>query len=47
MFKYSAINAVVLDVLHKQVIKGLPEHLKIVDLSADFRLRSTASYAEW
>ncbi len=31
----------------QEVIKKLPSHLKIVDLSADFRLRSTASYAEW
>ncbi len=29
------------------VIKGLPRDLKIVDLSADFRLRDAASYAKW
>ncbi|MQX37982.1 N-acetyl-gamma-glutamyl-phosphate reductase [Roseospira navarrensis] len=29
------------------VIAGLPEHLKIVDLSADFRLADTEEYARW
>jgi N-acetyl-gamma-glutamyl-phosphate reductase len=31
----------------QEVIARLPKHLKIVDLSADFRLASTATYAEW
>lgn len=31
----------------QEVIKKLPTHLKIVDLSADFRLKDPASYAEW
>jgi N-acetyl-gamma-glutamyl-phosphate reductase len=31
----------------QEVIAGLPRHLKIVDLSADFRLADTATYAEW
>ena len=31
----------------QEVIAGLPAHLKIVDLSADFRLFDTATYAEW
>lgn len=31
----------------QEVIAGLPTHLKIVDLSADFRLFDTATYAEW
>lgn len=31
----------------QEVIAGLPEHLKIVDLSADFRLRDIAEYAKW
>jgi N-acetyl-gamma-glutamyl-phosphate reductase len=31
----------------QQIIKGLPGHLKIVDLSADFRLRDVNTYAEW
>ncbi|KQI68608.1 N-acetyl-gamma-glutamyl-phosphate reductase [Loktanella sp. 3ANDIMAR09] len=29
------------------VIKALPSHLKIVDLSADFRLRDPAAYEKW
>ncbi|MEX3315176.1 N-acetyl-gamma-glutamyl-phosphate reductase [Sulfitobacter sp. PS-8MA] len=31
----------------QEVIAGLPADLKIVDLSADFRLRDPAAYAEW
>ena len=31
----------------QKVIAGLPGHLKVVDLSADFRLSDLASYAEW
>jgi N-acetyl-gamma-glutamyl-phosphate reductase len=31
----------------QEVIAGLPGHLKIVDLSADFRLFDVAIYAEW
>jgi N-acetyl-gamma-glutamyl-phosphate reductase len=31
----------------QDVIAGLPTHLKIVDLSADFRLSDPASYAQW
>ena len=31
----------------QQIIAGLPPHVKIVDLSADFRLFDAASYAEW
>lgn len=31
----------------QDVVAGLPRHLKIVDLSADFRLADTATYAEW
>lgn len=30
-----------------QVLNGLPQHVKVVDLSADFRLRDVATYAEW
>lgn len=30
-----------------QVLNGLPQHVKVVDLSADFRLRNTDMYAEW
>ena len=31
----------------QKVIKALPKTLKIVDLSADFRLRDPESYAKW
>jgi N-acetyl-gamma-glutamyl-phosphate reductase len=31
----------------QEVVSGLPEHLKVIDLSADFRLRDGAVYAEW
>ncbi len=31
----------------QQVIAALPSHLKIVDLSADFRLRDPAEYEKW
>jgi N-acetyl-gamma-glutamyl-phosphate reductase len=31
----------------QEVIAGLPKHLKILDLSADFRLADIATYAEW
>lgn len=31
----------------QDIIKALPESLKIVDLSADFRLRNVDTYAEW
>ncbi|MEJ6394460.1 N-acetyl-gamma-glutamyl-phosphate reductase [Gymnodinialimonas sp. 2305UL16-5] len=31
----------------QSVIKSLPENLKIVDLSADFRLRDPAEYQKW
>ena len=31
----------------QEILKSLPRHIKIVDLSADFRLKDTAVYAEW
>lgn len=31
----------------QEVVKELPQHVKVVDLSADFRLRDVATYAEW
>ncbi|HAR53153.1 N-acetyl-gamma-glutamyl-phosphate reductase [Roseovarius nubinhibens] len=31
----------------QEVIRDLPKHLKIVDLSADFRLRDPAEYKKW
>ncbi len=47
---WSAVDAVFCCLPHgttQEVIAGLPRHLKIVDLSADFRLADTATYAEW
>ena len=47
---FAAVDAVFCCLPHattQQIIKGLPRHLKIVDLSADFRLRDVATYAEW
>ncbi len=29
------------------VIKDIPDHVKVIDISADFRLRDPAVYAEW
>src|SRR4029077_3900527 len=31
----------------QEVIGGLPAHLKVIDLSADFRLSDVDVYAEW
>ena len=31
----------------QDIIKALPEHLKVVDLSADFRLKDVNTYAKW
>jgi N-acetyl-gamma-glutamyl-phosphate reductase len=31
----------------QEVIAGLPEEIKVIDLSADFRLRDPAVYAQW
>ena len=31
----------------QEIIAGLPGHLKVIDLSADFRLRDPATYARW
>ncbi|XP_020972490.1 probable N-acetyl-gamma-glutamyl-phosphate reductase, chloroplastic [Arachis ipaensis] len=33
--------------LVQEIIRGIPNHLKIVDLSADFRLRDISEYEEW
>ena len=35
--------------MHKPfvLISGLPDHLKIIDMSADFRLLDMKTYAEW
>ncbi|CAN6310176.1 unnamed protein product [Urochloa humidicola] len=47
---FSGVDAVFCCLPHgttQEIIKGLPQHLKIVDLSADFRLRDINEYAEW
>ena len=47
---WEAIDAVFCCLPHattQQVVAGLPAHLKVIDLSADFRLRDTALYAQW
>ena len=31
----------------QEVVAGLPDHLKVIDLSADFRLTDPTVYAEW
>ena len=31
----------------QEIIAGLPEHVKVVDLSADFRLADIETYAQW
>lgn len=47
---FSSVDAVFCCLPHgttQEIIKGLPTRLKIVDLSADFRLRDINDYAEW
>ena len=47
---FSAIDFVFCALPHgttQEVIAGLPEHVKIVDLSADFRLTNKTVYQEW
>ncbi len=47
---WSAVDLVFCCLPHgttQEVIAGLPGHLKIVDLSADFRLNDAANYARW
>lgn len=47
---FSDVDAVFCCLPHgttQEIIKGLPKALKIVDLSADFRLRDIAEYEEW
>ena len=49
-FDYDALDAVFCCLPHgttQEVIAGLPAHLKVVDLSADFRLADPSVYAEW
>ncbi|GLT86328.1 hypothetical protein SLE2022_044730 [Rubroshorea leprosula] len=47
---FSNVDAVFCCLPHgttQEIIKGLPRNLKIVDLSADFRLQDIAVYEEW
>jgi len=47
---WSALDLVFCGLPHgttQEVIAGLPRHLKVIDLSADFRLTDFATYAEW
>ena len=47
---FTGIDAVFCALPHgttQEVIAGLPDRLKVVDLSADFRLFDCASYAQW
>ncbi|MCC7259445.1 MAG: N-acetyl-gamma-glutamyl-phosphate reductase, partial [Alphaproteobacteria bacterium] len=47
---WSGIDAVFCCLPHgttQEIVAKLPAHLKVVDLSADFRLRDVASYAQW
>lgn len=47
---FSNVDAVFCCLPHgttQEIIKALPKNLKIVDLSADFRLRSIDEYEEW
>ncbi|EFN50924.1 hypothetical protein CHLNCDRAFT_141716 [Chlorella variabilis] len=48
--KWDGVDAVFCCLPHattQVVVKDLPQHIKVVDLSADFRLRDVNSYAEW
>ncbi|EEF40470.1 probable N-acetyl-gamma-glutamyl-phosphate reductase, chloroplastic [Ricinus communis] len=48
--KFSDVDAVFCCLPHgttQEIIKSLPEGLKVVDLSADFRLRDISEYEEW
>ena len=47
---WSDIDAVFCGLPHgtaQDLIAGLPEHLKIIDMSADFRLRDPETYSQW
>jgi N-acetyl-gamma-glutamyl-phosphate reductase len=47
---WSEVEAVFCGLPHatsQEVILGLPRHLKVVDMSADFRLRDPQTYATW
>ncbi|MGY9005522.1 MAG: N-acetyl-gamma-glutamyl-phosphate reductase [Alphaproteobacteria bacterium] len=47
---FSGLNTVFLGLPHgttQDVVAKLPDHLRVIDLSADFRLSDHASYAKW
>lgn len=47
---YSGLDVVFCALPHgttQEIIAKLPKHLKVVDLSADFRLHDLATYAQW
>jgi len=47
---FSSLDAVFCALPHgttQEVIAALPRHLRVIDLSADFRLADAAAYAEW
>lgn len=47
---FSDVDAVFCCLPHattQKIIRSLPTHLKVVDLSADFRLADVNTYAEW
>jgi N-acetyl-gamma-glutamyl-phosphate reductase len=47
---WSGLDAVFCGLPHatsQEVIKALPRHLKVIDMSADFRLRDPAVYEKW
>ncbi len=47
---WSRVDAVFCGLPHatsQEVINALPDHLKVIDMSADFRLRDAETYARW
>ena len=47
---FSGLETVFLGLPHgttQEVVMGLPGHLRVIDLSADFRLNDTDAYARW
>ena len=47
---FSGLETVFLGLPHgttQEVVAGLPGHLKVIDLSADFRLADPGAYAQW
>lgn len=47
---WSDVDAVLCGLPHgtaQDIIRTLPEHIRIIDMSADFRLRDPSTYAQW